>query len=105
MMGAVLCQMEFQMRRSGMRRSVLLSRLFFCTALGVIALSFIALPQTPQQAAGPFTADQASNGEGVYSQNCAACHGLAMEGSGDAPALVGGSFLLKWRPKMISELF
>jgi len=41
----------------------------------------------------------------VYSQNCAACHGLNMEGSGDAPALVGGTFLLKWRTKMVSELF
>ncbi len=29
----------------------------------------------------------------------------SMEGSGDAPALVGGTFLLKWRPKMVSELF
>jgi len=28
-----------------------------------------------------------------------------MEGSGDAPALVGGTFLLKWRTKMVSELF
>ena len=41
----------------------------------------------------------------MYSQNCAACHGLNMEGSGDAPALVGGTFLLKWRTKMVSELF
>jgi len=30
---------------------------------------------------------------------------MNLEGSGDAPALVGGTFLLKWRPKMVSELF
>src|SRR5260221_3482929 len=100
-MGEVLCQMEFEMRRSQMRRSALLSRLFLCGILGMVALSFVALPQTP----GVFTAEQASNGGGVYSQNCAACHGINMEGSGDAPALAGGSFMLKWRPKMVSELF
>ena len=84
-----------------MRCSALLSRLFLCVILGMVALSFVALPQTP----GVFTAEQASNGGGVYSQNCAACHGINMEGSGDAPALAGGSFMLKWRPKMVSELF
>jgi alcohol dehydrogenase (cytochrome c) len=105
MTGEVLCQMEFEMRRSAMRRSALLSRLFLCLLVGMVALSFVALPQTPQQSAGAFTAEQASNGGGVYSQNCAACHGINMEGSGDAPALVGGSFMLKWRPKMVSELF
>ncbi len=84
-----------------MRRSALLSRLLLSGVSGIVALSFVALPQTPSA----FTAEQASNGGGVYSQNCAACHGLNMEGSGDAPALVGASFMLKWRPKMVSELF
>jgi len=41
----------------------------------------------------------------IYSQRCASCHGAQFEGSGDAPALTGGTFLLKWRSKMISELF
>src|ERR1051325_3881627 len=93
--------MELEMRRSQMRCSALLSRLFLCLIVGMVALSFVGLPQTP----GVFTAEQASNGSGGYSQNCAACHGINLEGSGDAPALVGGTFLLKWRPKMVSELF
>ena len=84
-----------------MRRSSVLSRLILCAISGIIALSFVTLPQTP----GAFTAGQASNGGGVYAQNCAACHGMNMEGSGDAPPLVGGTFLLKWRSKMVSELF
>ncbi len=84
-----------------MRRSALLSRLFLSAVCGMLALPVAGLAQTP----AAFTAEQASNGGGVYSQNCAACHGINMEGSGDAPALVGGSFLLKWRPKMVSELF
>ena len=65
----------------------------------------VVVAQTAAPSASVFTADQASNGGGVYAQNCAACHGLNMEGSGDAPALVGGTFLLKWRSKMVSELF
>ncbi|MEO8052942.1 MAG: PQQ-binding-like beta-propeller repeat protein, partial [Acidobacteriota bacterium] len=70
-----------------------------------MTLSFASAQLNAQQPAGVFTAEQASNGNSVYSQNCAACHGINMEGSGDAPALVGGSFMLKWRPKMVSELF
>ena len=71
---------------------------------GAVALSLHAMAQAPAPAS-VFTAEQASSGGAVYSQNCAACHGINLEGSGDAPALVGGSFLLKWRPKMVSELF
>src|SRR5262249_49956387 len=58
-----------------------------------------------QQSAGVFTAAQAQSGRAVYDKICSACHGLDFEGSGDAPALAGGTFMLKWRPKMVSELF
>jgi len=88
-----------------MQRSSLLSRLLFCTKVGALTLFCASMPLKAQQAAGAFTAEQASNGGGVYAQNCAGCHGVNLEGSGDAPALVGGTFLLKWRPKMVSELF
>ena len=52
-----------------------------------------------------FTAAQAQSGQAIYAQNCSACHGVSFEGSGDAPALAGGTFLLKWNPKPVSELF
>src|SRR5437764_1281528 len=58
-----------------------------------------------QQPARVFSAAQAEAGRTVYSQTCAGCHGVDFEGSGDAPALAGGTFMLKWRPKMVSELF
>ena len=57
------------------------------------------------QPAGVFTAAQAQSGRAIYEQNCSACHGANFEGSGDAPALAGGTFMLKWGPKMVSELF
>ena len=78
---------------------------YFSILAGAVALSFLAMAQAPAPAASVFTAEQATNGASVYAQNCAACHGINMEGSGDAPALVGASFMLKWRTKMVSELF
>jgi alcohol dehydrogenase (cytochrome c) len=80
-----------------MRHLTPLSRLFWCAvfAAGVISA----------QSAGVFTAAQAQAGRAVYEQNCSACHGANFEGSGDAPSLVGGTFMLKWSPKMVSELF
>src|SRR5258708_4752257 len=101
----MICRTEYEMRRSGMQCSAHLSRLALSMLVGAAAVSFDVGAQTPAPSAGVFTAEQASNGGGVYSQNCAACHGINMEGSGDAPPLVGGTFLLKWRSKMVSELF
>ena len=73
-------------------------RLLFITALGAVTLA-------AQQSAAIFTAAQANTGRDIYERVCAGCHGVNFEGSGDAPALAGGTFLLKWRPKMVSELF
>ena len=70
---------------------------------GLIAAVIAILPA--QQSAPAFTAAQAQAGRGVYDQNCAGCHGPNFQGSGDAPALAGGTFLLQWRSKMVSELF
>src|SRR6266849_2050707 len=58
-----------------------------------------------QQAGGIFTAAQAQSGRAIYDRNCLACHGATFEGSGDAPALAGPNFMLKWGPRMASELF
>ncbi|HML15408.1 MAG TPA: PQQ-binding-like beta-propeller repeat protein [Bryobacteraceae bacterium] len=82
-------------------------RLLISAALGpaVLAAQQAAQQAPPQPAAAIFTIAQAQAGRGVYDQNCAGCHGANFEGSGDAPALAGGTFILKWRTKMVSELF
>ena len=72
--------------------------------LVVAAIAVFAIAIASGQPA-PFTAAQAQAGRGVYEQNCAGCHGRNLEGSGDAPALSGGTFMLAWRAKMVSELF
>src|ERR1700686_2392081 len=98
------------MRRSGMQRSalptrLLFTRLLFSAALGAASLMVVIAQQAPQQSPGIFNTAQVQSGEAIYTQNCAGCHGVNFEESGDAPPLAGGTFLLKWRPKMVSELF
>src|SRR5579864_8435407 len=83
-----------------MRCSALLSRLLFSVVFGTVALGIAAAQQS-----GVFAAAQAQSGQAVYNQICSACHGANFEGSGDAPSLAGGTFMLKWGPKMVSELF
>ena len=78
---------------------------FILPAIGIFGAAIASGQPAPQVTAGPFTDAQAQAGRGVYDQNCAGCHGRNLEGSGDAPALVGGTFMLTWRTKMVSELF
>jgi alcohol dehydrogenase (cytochrome c) len=68
-------------------------------------LAVSAAQEAARQPLGPFTAAQAQSGRAIYNRNCAGCHGVNFEGSGDAPSLAGGTFMLKWGPKMVSELF
>jgi len=54
---------------------------------------------------GVFTAEQAMKGEAVYKEQCAACHGDSLEGSGPMPPLAGKDFLSNWQGKMVGDLF
>jgi S-disulfanyl-L-cysteine oxidoreductase SoxD len=52
---------------------------------------------------GVYTADQAKRGEQIYKDNCAACHGEDLSGSGPMPALAGPDFIGNW--KTVGDLF
>lgn len=65
----------------------------------------LASAQTAPSANSVFTPEQAESGAAIYRQNCAGCHGADLQGSNDASALTGGTFMLQWGPRMISELF
>ena len=54
---------------------------------------------------GVYTTDQSSKGEAVYKENCAACHGDNLEGSGPMPPLAGKDFLANWQGKTVGDLF
>src|SRR4029453_14018415 len=48
---------------------------------------------------GVYTSDQAKRGEALYKEQCAACHGDNLEGSGPMPPLAGKDFLANWQGK------
>ena len=52
---------------------------------------------------GVYTAEQAKRGETIYKENCAACHGEDLAGSGPMPALAGNDFVANW--KTVGDLF
>src|SRR5687767_12137145 len=54
---------------------------------------------------GVFTAEQATKGEAVYKEQCAACHGDNLEGSGPMPPLAGKDFLSNWQGKTVGDLY
>jgi mono/diheme cytochrome c family protein len=52
--------------------------------------------------AGVYTSAQAARGQALYKQECAACHGDAMEGT-VGPAMAGALFLETWSGKPLGE--
>jgi mono/diheme cytochrome c family protein len=49
---------------------------------------------------GVYTAEQAARGKVAYEQNCADCHG-----TGEAPALFGGTFMRRWFEDNVNSVF
>jgi len=64
-------------------------RIFAAAALGILAVSVLAARAASVPAL--YTAVQATAGAAVFSQNCAICHGAALQGEA-GPPLVGQSF-------------
>ena len=54
---------------------------------------------------GVYTAAQAMRGEALYKEQCAACHGDDLGGSGPMPPLAGSDFLKSWQGKTVGDLF
>ena len=54
---------------------------------------------------GVYTAEQAKRGEALYKEQCSACHGDNLEGSGPMPPLAGKDFLANWQGKTVGDLF
>src|SRR6185295_17247171 len=75
-------------------------------AVAVVVLTATTIAQTPKSVSeGVYTAAQAKRGEGVYKEQCAACHGDNLEGSGPMPPLAGKDFLANWGGKAVAEIF
>jgi alcohol dehydrogenase (cytochrome c) len=54
---------------------------------------------------GVYTQQQAQLGNVSYAENCAACHGDALQGVGTAPGLTGANFLFVWGGSALQTLF
>ena len=53
---------------------------------------------------GAYTEAQATRGETIYFENCAACHGSALEGGDMTPGLTGAVFLANWNDLTLGDL-
>ena len=74
--------------------------------LQTVTLSIVLLLPTSELAAAveelykvTYTADQAAEGQVVYQNHCASCHGRGLEGSEAAPGLSGARFQEAWRSR------
>ena len=54
---------------------------------------------------GVYSGAQARNGEALYLEHCAQCHGANLAGVEQAPALAGGAFGEKWKGATLKTLF
>ena len=69
------------------------------------AYATVAAQATKSANDGVYSADQAKRGDVLYKEQCAACHGDNLEGSGPMPALAGKDFLTNWTGKTVGDLF
>jgi mono/diheme cytochrome c family protein len=85
-----------------------MKRIVSVLTCGAVAFACAAtiIAQAPKSVSdGVYTADQAKRGEAIYKEQCAACHGDNLEGSGPMPALAGPDFIKSWKGKTVADLF
>ena len=72
----------------------------------LLASGFLFLLPTPalSQTPGVYTVEQAEQGEVVYEEQCAVCHGYNLEGFEFVPSLNGNFFSRRWGDRPISDL-
>ncbi len=74
----------------------MLSKIIFACSMTAICYA--------QQAAGPYTAAQATAGRAVYQADCSGCHAADLTGLNSASALAGGLFMGSWGDRTTSDL-
>ena len=81
------------------------SQIFFSFATLIIwyCLGPAAIAQTPGSETINFTDPQVAEGKAAYEINCAACHGLNLEGAAVVPNLSGETFATKWSAAPLNE--
>jgi len=70
-----------------------------------LAVTYAVAAQAKTASAGVYAEEQTPRGETVYKEQCAACHGDNLEGSGPMPPLAGMDFLTNWQGKTLGDLY
>jgi S-disulfanyl-L-cysteine oxidoreductase SoxD len=86
-----------------MKRSAVIAALAAWTAITCVTV--IRGQETRSVWDGVYTAEQAKRGEALYGQYCASCHGGALLGAEEAPALTGFEFGANWSGLTLGDLF
>jgi cytochrome c len=79
-------------------------------AIGVCYSRVHAQPSPAQETTrsvwdGVYTDAQSERGKSQYSQNCAVCHGEALDGQEMVPPLTGNDFISNWNGLTAGDLF
>ena len=76
-------------------------------AAALVVVAGIAAMAQPASSVwdGIYTDAQAARGSEAYAKSCAACHGAALTGTGEAPALQGGQFVSDFNGETVGDLF
>ncbi|MBL4821552.1 MAG: PQQ-binding-like beta-propeller repeat protein [Gammaproteobacteria bacterium] len=84
----------------------ILNRPLFYLIVNCCLLLLVMPVQAQQdgQSFATFTAEQASQGDQLYTEQCASCHGYRLEGFELAPSLSGNYFSRRWGDKPVTEL-
>src|SRR5437899_7315186 len=72
----------------------------------ILITALAAVAQTSRSVSdGVYTQEQANRGKAAYTEQCAGCHGAALSGGDETPALTGEKFMANWRNHSVDEIF
>ena len=83
-------------------------RVPLAVAVSIVLSSSVlgAQPPAPRSSMdGVYTEAQATRGQSLYVENCAACHDADLTGDPYAPPLSGEPFTARWRDRPVGQLF
>jgi len=75
-----------------------------CSVFFILLIPMLVRAQSGADS-GVYSLSQAASGSGVYSRECAVCHGSELEGAEGGPGLTGAAFLDKWQDHSLAELY